>query len=180
MNVLGKFCASCIANGYPCFFLTTYKPSSSRCEHKCMNGMYGPYCGHSCQCKNGGSCDENGRCVCPAGYKGQSASHVSLVEFCSRAILVFTRNQGGSRIFSRGADFQKFCRPFFSCRSTKLIFRIASKSTKNSLFWPNFVRRRQNFAKKKQANKGVFRHFLENVDQKIVFFWRALPLKRRL
>ena len=102
MSVLGKLCASCIANGYPCLFLTTYKPSSSRCEHKCMNVMYGPYCGHSCQCKNGGSCDENGRCVCPAGYKGQSASHVSLVEFCSRAILVFTRNQGGSRIFSRG------------------------------------------------------------------------------
>ena len=28
---------------------------------------------------------------------------------------------------------------------------------------------------KKQSKKGVFRHFLENFDQKIAFFRRALP-----
>ena len=28
---------------------------------------------------------------------------------------------------------------------------------------------------KKTGQKGVFRHFLENVYKKIAFFWRALP-----
>ena len=36
-------------------------------------------------------------------------------------------------------------------------FSELSQSTKKTLFWSNFVRRRRNF--EKQAKKGVFRHF---------------------
>ena len=56
-----------------------------------------------------------------------------------------------------------------------MIFEL-SPSTVLPLFWQNFLRRRQIF-EKKTVKKGVFRHFLENFDQKIAFFRRALPLK---
>ena len=39
------------------------------------------------------------------------------------------------------------------------------------MFQPIFLRRRQNL-KKKQAEKGVFKNFLENIDQKIRIYWR--------
>ena len=75
----------------------------------------------------------------------------------------------GFRIFSRGGEeeekeggmgriFKKisnFVDLFF--RSAKLVFR-ALQSTKKSLFWPKFLRRRQNFEKKqaKKASLGLF------------------------
>ena len=54
--------------------------------------------------------------------------------------LGFSRGGGG------GGGFSKNYRIFFDffSRSTKLIFEL-SKSIKKSLFWPNFLRRRQNF-----------------------------------
>ena len=48
------------------------------------------------------------------------------------------------------------------------------QSTVLSLFWPNFLHRRQNF--EKIGQKGVFRHFLENFERKISIYWRAPPL----
>ena len=51
-----------------------------------------------------------------------------------------------------------------------------SQSTNKNLFWSNFLCRSLNF--EKQASKGVFRHFLENLDRKnFVFLARAPPLK---
>ena len=50
-----------------------------------------------------------------------------------------------------------------------------SQSTVLTLFWQNFLRRRQIFDK--TVKKAVFGHFLKNFDKKIAFFWRALPLK---
>ena len=64
-----------------------------------------------------------------------------------------------------------------SFRSTKMIFWALPNQykdpilTKFSALQANFWRR------KKQAKKGVFRDFFENVDQKIPFFRRALPLQ---
>ena len=43
------------------------------------------------------------------------------------------------------------------------------------MFRSNFLRRRRNF--KKQARKGIFRHFLENFDQKNFVFFGAGYLK---
>ena len=79
--------------------------------------------------------------------------------------------------FSRGgADFQKknrkFCQPFFIGRQKW--FPELSQSTKKSLFWSTFLRRRQNF-EKKTGQKDLFRHFLEKFYQKIEFFRGALP-----
>ena len=58
----------------------------------------------------------------------------------------------------------------FFFRSTELIFRALPKH----VLVPVLVNISQaNF--KKTAKKDVFRHFLENFDQKIAFFRRALP-----
>ena len=88
---------------------------------------------------------------------------------CARSSLTCCR--GGSRIFSRGMRiFKKLYRPFF--RSTKLIFRALPKHC----FVPilaKFSAPQANF--EKIGQKGVFRHFLENLDRKILFFRRALP-----
>ena len=77
----------------------------------------------------------------------------------------FDANTGVDLGFSRGggADFQKIF--------NQLIFRALPKHCL-SLFWPLFVRRRLNFEK-----NGVFRHFLENFDQKMRFFGARSPLK---
>ena len=86
-------------------------------------------------------------------------------------------NRGGSRIFLRGgggADFQKI---FEKILTNKLIFRFpsSSKALKGPCFCQIFCAAGKFL--KKQVKKAVFRHFLKNVDKKIVFFWRALPLK---
>ena len=86
--------------------------------------------------------------------------------------------RGGSRIFSRGGgrifkNLRKCCRPFF--RSTKLIFFKFCQSTKKSLFWPNFLPRRQII--KKLSKKGVFRQFLKILTKKLPFSARAPPSK---
>ena len=54
---------------------------------------------------------------------------------------------------------------------------LKALSIQKMLLWPNFLRRRQNFENiEKHAKKCVFRHFLENFDQKIAFFLaRASP-----
>ena len=56
---------------------------------------------------------------------------------------------GGGRIFK---NFRNFCRPIFFGRP-EMIFR-PSQSTKKTVFWSNFLRRRQNF--EKQAKKKRF------------------------
>ena len=89
----------------------------------------------------------------------------------SGADLGFCRGGSG---FSK--NFRKFWRPFFLDRSDW--FSELSQSSKKTLFWRNFLRRRQ-FFEKKQVKKAVFGHFLENFDKKNAFFWRALPLKTR-
>ena len=75
--------------------------------------------------------------------------------------------RGGSRIFSRGADY-------FFFRSTKLIFR-ALQRTILPLFWQNFLRRRQIF--EKTVTKAVFGHFLKNFDKKNRAFGARSPSK---
>ena len=64
---------------------------------------------------------------------------------------------------------------FFSFLGRPKWISELSQSTKKTLFRYNFLRRRPNF--EKQAKKGVFRHFLENFDQKIAFFGAPSPLK---
>ena len=84
--------------------------------------------------------------------------------------------RGGSRIFSRGgADFQKIFENFVDLffRSTKLIFRALPKHCFVPIFGYIFCAAGKIL--KKQAKNGVFRHFLEIIDQKIAFFRRALP-----
>ena len=73
----------------------------------------------------------------------------------------------GGRIFK---NCRKFCRPFF-------IFFLSSAK---ALFYPYFGQIFCAAGKilKRQAKKGVFGHFLENSDQKIAFFRRALPLTK--
>ena len=102
----------------------------------------------------------------------------SLEEDC---VIVCTR-RGGSRIFSRGGGgriFKKFSKFddlffFFSLGRPNWFFEL-SQSTVLALLWLNFLRRRQIF--EKTVKKAVFGQFLKNVDKKIAFFWRALPLK---
>ena len=58
----------------------------------------------------------------------------------------------------------------------KVDFLSSSKSQKKDprltkIFAPQAI------YSKKQDKKGVFMHFLENFDQKIAYFRRALPLK---
>ena len=81
----------------------------------------------------------------------------------------------GSRNFSRGADFQKSFENFddlFFLERPNWFFEL-SQTTIKTLFWPIFLRRRQNSGK--QAKNSVSRPFLENFDQKTAFFRRVLP-----
>ena len=82
---------------------------------------------------------------------------------------------GGSRIFSKeggggggGLQNSKCCPPFFKVNQIKIL--ISAKAPKNTA-----LHRRQIFEKTSQ--KVVFIFFLENFDQKIAFFRRALPFK---
>ena len=79
--------------------------------------------------------------------------------------LGFSRGEG--RIFEK---LSKILTTFLFFRPTKLIFRALLKH--------GFVPILAKFlgkVLKKQAKKGVFRHFLENFDKKIAFFRRAVP-----
>ena len=73
-----------------------------------------------------------------------------------------------------GADFQKYFENFVDLfLGRPHSFSELSQSIKKTLFWSKFQRHKQSF--EKQGKKGVFRHFFENIDQKIAFFRRALP-----
>ena len=80
------------------------------------------------------------------------------------------------RIFRGGGDFQKkigkFCRPFFVTNSFSELSQIIIKT----LDWPIFLRCRQ-FFQRNRPKRAFLSIFLENLDQKIAFFRRALPLK---
>ena len=88
--------------------------------------------------------------------------------------------RGGSKIFSRGGgggfskNFRKFWRSFFLGRSDW--FSELSQSSKKTLFWPNFLRRRQ-FLEKTGQKKLFLGTFWKTLTKKSRFFWRALPLK---
>ena len=88
--------------------------------------------------------------------------------YYSGADLGFSRGGGG-------ADFQKIFENFVDLffRSTKLIFRALPKHCFVPIFGYIFCAAGKIL--KKQAKNGVFRHFLEIIDQKIAFFRRALP-----
>ena len=91
---------------------------------------------------------------------------------------VFNESRGGSRIFSRGERiFKKFSKIlttfFFLGRSDW--FSELSQSSKKTLFWPNFLRRRQFF--EKTGQKSRFWALFGKFWQKKRVFWRALPLK---
>lgn len=38
------------------------------CRFACPEGTTGEECKQTCQCQNGGSCDDNGDCICTDGY----------------------------------------------------------------------------------------------------------------
>ena len=80
--------------------------------------------------------------------------------------------KGVSRIFSRRSGFKKKILGLFF-RSTKLIFRALPKHYKIPVLAKNSVPQAK--FEKKQAKKGVSRHFFENVDRKKEFFRRTLP-----
>ena len=40
----------------------------------CPDGTYGQNCSLSCSCKNGGTCLENGYCICLKGWSGDDCS----------------------------------------------------------------------------------------------------------
>ena len=81
--------------------------------------------------------------------------------------------------FSRRA-FDLFLSTFFVdlfFRLTKMIFWAIAYLYKYPIR-PNVLRRRQVF--EKIGQKGVFRHFLKNFDQKIAFFYGRPPTKLSL
>ena len=78
--------------------------------------------------------------------------------------------EGGGRIFKKNS--KTLTTFFFS--STKLIFRALPKHCFAPIF-AKFSAPQESL--KKTGQKGVFMHFLKKFDQKIVFFWRALPLQ---
>ena len=82
-------------------------------------------------------------------------------------VLSFALTWGGSRFFSRGGGFLTT----FLFRSAKMLFRAVKKT----LFCRKLLRR-QIF--EKIGQKSSFLALLENVDKKIPFFWRALPLTK--
>ena len=88
----------------------------------------------------------------------------------SGADLGFSRGRGGFSI----KKIENFDDLFFFLGRPNRFFEL-SQSSKKTLFWPIFLRRRQFL--KKQVKKAVFGQFLENLDKKTRFFWRALPLK---
>ena len=78
-----------------------------------------------------------------------------------------SRPQGGSKIFSRRADFHKIFENYVD-----LFFQVETKSelfqiTKKTLFWSSFLRRR--------LNVEVFKHFLDNFEQILAFFLARAP-----
>ena len=85
-----------------------------------------------------------------------------------------TTIRGGSRIFGRRWEavffnFKKFVDlSFFLGR--QIDFLSSPQALQSPCFGKNF--------EKKQAEKGIFRHFLDNFEQEIAFFpTRALPSK---
>ena len=92
---------------------------------------------------------------------------VWVIDKCeSGADLGFSR--GGRRIFKK---FSKILTTFFFLGRSDW-FSELSQSSKKTLFWPNFLRRRQFFEKK--VKKAVFGHF-ENLTKKIAFFLARGP-----
>ena len=83
-------------------------------------------------------------------------------------------DRGGSRIFSRGANFQTLK---LKCLSTFLDRPINwfSERYQNTLFWLSFPLRKQTY--KKTGQKCRFGHLLEFCEQKIEFFFRPGLLK---
>ena len=84
-----------------------------------------------------------------------------------------SENRGGSRIFSRGGGCSDFL------KMSKVLSTFYFPSSPKALKRPCFVQIfwvAGNFLNK-QTIKGVFRHFLENLDQKIAFSARAPPSK---
>ena len=93
--------------------------------------------------------------------------------FCWKII----RFRGGSRIFSREADFQKVPKILSTCLLDRPNwFSKLSQRTTKTLFWPKFLRRRQNF--EKTGRKKRFRHFWKTfTKKKHIFSARAPPLQ---
>ena len=87
--------------------------------------------------------------------------------FQAGADLGFSRGGGG---FSN--KFRNFCRPFFFLGGPNWFFEL-SLSLFSLYFGQIFCAAGKIL--KKQSKKGIFRDFLENVDEKIAFFRRALP-----
>ena len=102
-----------------------------------------------------------------------AASKAKVIQLCkfgfyTGADLGFSR--GGGRIFKK---ISKILTTFFFFRSTKLIFRALPKHGFVPILAKFFAPQAKFW--KKQAKKGVFRHFLENFDRKIAFFRPAVP-----
>ena len=84
--------------------------------------------------------------------------------------------RGGSRIFSRGAYFQKnFENLVYFFEVDQIDFPSSLKALQRPRFRQNFCAEGKMW--KKHDNKDVIKPFLENFDQKMAFLWRALPLK---
>ena len=87
--------------------------------------------------------------------------------FQAGADLGFSR--GGGRIFKQ---ISKFLSTFFFLGGPNWFFEL-SLSLFSLYFGQIFCAAGKIL--KKQSKKGIFRDFLENVDEKIAFFRRALP-----
>ena len=93
-------------------------------------------------------------------------------------ILLIVLSRGGSRIFSRGAGFQKISKILTTLffRTTKLIYRALPKYYKDSIMTKNSAPQAK--CEKKRTKKEFLDTFWKNFDQKNrVILARAPPLK---
>ena len=59
----------------------------------------------------------------------------------------------------------------------RVVLHRTQHSTSSFIFWEFSEFLMAIRAKNNPRKKGVFRHFFENFNQKIAFFWRALPFQ---
>ena len=109
-------------------------------------------------------------CLCQQIYQVAQTSLGSNVAQLERNItpLIYSFVFSKKKNVGAGADFQKNFENFVS-------FSDFPKALKRPCFGQILCAASKILRKKDQ--KILFRHFLENVDQKIAFFRRALPIK---
>ena len=97
-------------------------------------------------------------------------NHLQYFSVCDSDLICKCRSRPIRFFTSRGGVVSKTLLTFFLV--DQIDFPSSPKSTEKILFWSNFCTQ-ANFHKIGQ--KGVYKRFYDNFDQKPAFFWRAIP-----